>query len=293
MPVAPPARTSPIGKSGGFMEQPWYKEFQAKYYPGPTGVPGPTGQPGGLPPMLPPEQAEQIRQAALERERLGEPAPPPEVKPGPAPTIDIEAREFNVGEGWTVAERDAQGDISVYVDAEGIRHYTPEHTMWHMGYETLEEYKRYPGMVMATGKKAEGYGLGRVPYTHDPETGAEIAYAPHVAVKTWDGRDIHLTRKEYDQIARLGGQQQFMEMQFFGLIEPDAIYDPNAFKTFAKKTAQYQAAKKLLAPYIDAKTGDINIIAAVATGNKKVRQALFDIGFEVYSIGKGRKTHLK
>jgi len=227
--------------------------------PAPPPAPGKPTPPPVPPPPVPPQP---------------KPTPPP---PAPAPKAEVEThpltdsqREFTPPLGskpiewmavqkWGSTESD-KSHPTVYLGTDNIRYYTPDSTMWQMGFKTDKEFKesgynRYQGTEGATD------------------------LIPYVPITTYDGRNIHITKAEYKTLQKLDDESQFAELQRMKIVDPKADYDPNSVKDFQSKQADIQKATGILAPYTD-KSGNIRVDDALKDARDKpqIRQALFDIG---------------
>jgi len=152
------------------------------------------------PPSLSPEEQQRDR---AERE----PYTPP------APSIE---RGITVSPTWKVADRTATGEPTTYIDTQGVRYYTPESTMWKLGYKTSVEYSQ-----RQKGERVE-VEEGKVEWLYT---------APYVAVDTAEGSK-HITREEAIGLSKLEGESLFNEQVELGLIPKGSVYiDESAYLT--------------------------------------------------------------
>ena len=162
------------------------------------GQPPPPGAPPA-PPQAPPEQKKEPSSSATPGEVETHPlksgdrgfTPPPDSKP-------VEWVADNTSKEPNAVDKNKP---TVYEDKAGTRYYTPNSTMWQMGYKTDKEYYRAETIVTKRspgGKPLEvktKYGGGRV--------GKDIAeLAPYVEVITPEG-SMHITRAEAAGIQKI------------------------------------------------------------------------------------------
>lgn len=115
------------------------------------------------------------------------------------------AKPYRVDPLWKVAERDAKGRVSVYVDKDDIRHYTPNSAMWNMGYRTSEEYRGYREAILdKSGKQIGTKSVGGGAVGHG-KVGPK-SKAPWVAVKDYRGQPVHISKKDYKKVIAAGGE---------------------------------------------------------------------------------------
>lgn len=127
------------------------------------------------------------------------------------------ATGFKVGEGWVVTEKSAAGKPTIYTDRQGIRHYTPESTMWKAGFEyggKRVEDARGIHIEYATGVPAPGEARGGV-----------AGEKPLVAT-TAKGKPVHITVETAKLISGLKSKPQFRAMVAAGIIEKGAEFVP-------------------------------------------------------------------
>lgn len=131
--------------------------------------------------------------------------PPPTIKePG-----EPQATTFSPPPEGKVVEEDVGGRPTVYVTPDGVRHYTPQSTMWEKGYKTDTEY-RAPG--------SEAYfDLPRQATTPPP----------HIAVTTSKGESAHIPRTEAKKVRDLTGERQFLKLVDLGVIEKGSKFIPD------------------------------------------------------------------
>lgn len=221
----------------------------------------------------------------------------------------------NIPSGAKIAERDAQGKITVY-EKDGIRYYTPDNVMWKMGYRTNREYH------------AEG-GAGR---TEKPD----LAASPYVPIVTGKGV-MHITRSEYNKLIKIKDEDErkaqlknllgikedvpvlarddrLSDLSRGGMLDLSraveaGITDPTDFDAAgftlnlrdisvqAQKVAErrgqaekYEEVMQVLKPYAD-KDGNIDLVKAgraINNGNDAVERALFFMNISGKDVKAGR-----
>lgn len=168
---------------------------------------------GGVPPPPPPgtpAPPKKGEKASPEYVKYLEKAPPPQLQV---------AREFKVHPDWTVAENDAKGKPSVYVDEKGIRYYVPGTAMYDMGYATSLEYLGYRTTVqdLETGRiKAVWVGGGAK--KDNPKS-----VAPWVAWTNAKGEPILVPKAEIIRISKLGEEEQVAVLRRLGIMSEEKL----------------------------------------------------------------------
>lgn len=265
--VPPPgAKTSmpPSQWTGG-----WQLGVGGIYYPtGRSPDSGPGDSTGDKPREAPKEQ---------EKPKPAEPAKQletPKEETEPVPGLTSEARGFKPDPSWKVVERSFRGQPTVYVDKDGIRHYSPESTMWKLGYREGGRIEKGAMIFPDAGKATTKQGQFR---------GGLSGEHPFVAVSTAEGVK-HITQAEATKLIALSPEKQFDELQNMGII-PKKDSSGKAI-TWRGTEAQQQAkikdqiqAVNILKDYIAGQ--EINLFAAAAAADKKqeVRQALYELGY--------------
>lgn len=131
------------------------------------------------------------------------PLPSPELEKATTfrPERDWKAVEYAWKRGGKPEETDPEKP-TVYVDPEGVRHYTPDSTMWQLGYKTDTEYKE-------KGQWLIGF--------------ADVAQAaPNVAIK-----DKHISKETAITLAGMKGEEQFEALVQVGVIPRGSEYIPS------------------------------------------------------------------
>jgi hypothetical protein len=180
------------------------------------------------------EEAEKAKIEVAEKpeEEEEEPVEPkPEPKPEPEIPVEVhplkpEERGFTPEPDWKVVERSAEGEPTVYVDPQGVRHYTPASTVWKEGFKTSEEY-----LARQRGERVE-IEPGKVEFRYAP---------PYVAIKTAEGKDIHITRPEAIKLSRLKGEELHEAYKTLGIIPKDVSYvEPSLRKSAMEAIEPYR-----------------------------------------------------
>ncbi len=233
-----------------------------------------------------PDEVEQVEYEKAQGIIRG--VPPPTPSPAPPPS-ETERGEFTPLEGARPVEwawkdpgtaQPLSADIEKLVKYEtnpdyskptvyeknGIRYYTPFSTMWKIGYKTSDEY---------TKPNAQGI----IPNAQDNPVG----YAPWVAVKTYTGKEIHLSRAEAEKLDSLKGEEKFNVYQELKLIDPKADY--YAPGQIAKQQLMRAEAVQVLKPYITGDKVDVDgAISEISKGNRQVEQAMIDLGYDAREV---------
>lgn len=230
------------------------------------------------------------------------------------------ARNMNqIPEGARVAERNAKGQVTVY-QYGNTRYYTPESTMFKMGYRTDKQWIEGGGRA----------GTGQVP-------GGIAGMSPYVPVVTGQGV-MHITREEYNKLMQIGDTDERRaelrnllgvkdstrilsrdaELSDYrtddGSIDlvqavADGIIDPRDYAaagitlntreiqlTMQKvgeakyQERRYNEALDVLKPYID-KDGNIDLVKAgeaINKGNRSVQRALDFMNVSRKDVEQGR-----
>jgi len=201
------------------------------------------------------------------------PAPKPKTptpKTETAEGLTSKERGFTPDPGWTVVEKNAQGKPTVYEDKQGVRHYSPESTMWGMGFQTGGKRVEGQGMVYESGPVVQGQYRGG-------GTGEQ----PYVPVATPKGVK-HITQLEAERLSQLTDRAKHEELQNMGIIAKDVKYvspeQQQKTQQSYKQAVRYLRDNKL----ID-NAGNVDL-DAFASRNERTKQALYDIGLSGVTV---------
>jgi hypothetical protein len=134
----------------------------------------------------------------------------PEVTFSETHPLESGSRDVIPQPDWKVSQKSESGKIQAYIDSEGVTHYTPEHTMFRVGYRTDKDWRENRRIVEhdASGEERVRFEIG----------GGNVAgygvsiegMSPYVAIDTPKGL-MHITKAEHQALLKINDREDAIE----------------------------------------------------------------------------------